>query len=264
MKAKPSTWTGDFRAHGLVENPRSGAEFRAIISARRCIEKLKCFDEARRQIAQGASRHDVADYIQQEQKECTTTGLRTMMNYVGLYRKFVIPPAEFIEVIPQPKPERPPEPGAPQPIYKLESPTLDLGEKVQLLRKGIKEVGVLDRMIDIQQQRILNALECEGRLGGWPLASIRPEMQLLKELLSESRSIKSDLGIYQRDGYQRAPKAVNLSMNTTPEFDWGSLKDTEREPAFRLMKLLNAVPITVADPAAPEKKPEPELQPVGA
>jgi len=251
------------QAEGLAAMPRTETELRGVLAAKQMVESLNCFMEVRELLCRGKSRREIADFIQSRRRECVDRPASSVRQYVGLYKKFVMRQTDFVNA--SAAPSKLPEPNYEKGTAVSIVPEFQLPDALEIPETShsneLPEIEGLRRLAHLQEERIKRFVNTEtGLMQGFPLATIRAEIQLLKEIHESIRFIKSDLASFQETGYRKTPQKIDARVTSVPPLDVSTWTDEERAYLRKFIAPLN----TTLRLVSPPKDKTPEAMPVGA
>lgn len=138
------------------------------------LRSLACFDEVNRRLCEGYPLKEVAQYIQDEEKEYLEVKRESLIWTLDAYRN-TIPKAQLLA-------KRMP------PVF---------AKAAETVRKGLDELEELENLYKLQMQRIEIDRKNEKNIGKL-LHTMTPEIKAAKDILSTIAQLKMDLGLSKR------------------------------------------------------------------
>lgn len=141
------------------------------------LKRLKCWLEVDRRIRAGYPLKDIARYIQEDREECVDVKSKSLRFELGRYRES-LPPGEIVA---------------------RNMPSVYLKKRKEF-EEGNDELAYLDKLMNIQMERIENIMEQQKKLGVWmPSQTMPREMETGRKLAYTRAQLKMDLGLSKRD-----------------------------------------------------------------
>ncbi|MBI3001238.1 MAG: hypothetical protein HYY46_22730 [Deltaproteobacteria bacterium] len=214
-------WQNESAAFGFVTEPKSKAEYVAAKAAREVIEGLKCREEVRRKLAEGANRTHLVDWIQKEKGEADGIAATTLRRYLGFYVKFFLTPFEV--AVAQGAVKKAKGEQLPGTISDL------VAAKIRQLSGRVVEIEWLTEMVKKQEARIAAGLVTETALS-FLMPTVGAEMERYVKMVEVLMNKKMELGL---SGYKRAPQQLNLGGSVSIDrFEGMSAEDREHVVKF--------------------------------
>jgi hypothetical protein len=205
-----------WRELGFLVLPKHDREGESALAARNFIDSLPKMREIRNMIALGRGTNDIVRYIQQE---CSQRAEKyvpvTLRNYVAFYRRFFISPLDALRAS-----------VGNEALHNVpQQMAISTRDRILGATEKVKEVGVLEKILDMQLERLEAAGKNEKEnLGGFLMQGFHKEIEIAVKTARELVDLKSELGY---GGYLRIPRVIDINARVQAP-DIGQLSDVER------------------------------------